>query len=379
MTDGRAKAAAAVVHGRQQRILEIGTGFSEELSELCDEFVRDGDEVAGLFDIIWVNDADDVEFLYKKYISMLTSSGRLILLPAEGTDRKASESILQRVGAEYRIYYPYPHMNDLLYLFSDSRMPCKSELIYGEMTGGFIMTIFSGNEHDDMHYCKMSVSRLAPYRVYTDIAVRDGEMYAVKNAFDESAYGHTDVMAYSYSRLSELFSGGLMEINRSENISRGRTAFEFIEGRELFDIICCELSENSQRGCEYIYRYAENLRARATERFSFTEKFYEMFGHSLKDGDFYSMSYTDIDLCFDNIIVNDGKWIITDYEFCADFTVPVDFVIFRAVFYLFIKSPFDIDDELKNRIYSHLGIDKYKEAFRRMEYRFQQFICGESS
>ena len=379
MTDGRAKAAAAVVHGRQKRILEIGTGFAEALSELCDEFVRDDDEAAGLFDVIWVNDADDVESLYDKYVSMLTSSGRIILLPAEGADRKVAESTLESAGAEYRVYYPYPDMNNLLYLFSDSRMPCKSELIYGEMTGGFIITVYSGNEHEDMSYCKMSVSRLAPYRVYTDIAVRDGKMYAVKNAFDESAYGHTDIMAYSYSRLSELFSGGLMEINRAESISRGRTAFEFIEGRELFDIICCELAENRQHGCEYIYRYAENLRARATERFSFTEKFYEMFGHSLKNGDFYSMSYTNIDLCFDNIIANDGKWIITDYEFCADFPVPVDFVIFRAVFYLFIKSPFDIDDELKNRIYSHLGIDKYKEAFRRMEYRFQQFICGESS
>lgn len=80
---------------------------------------------------------------------------------------------------------------------------------------------------------------------------------------------------------------------------------------------------NDEKACEHIYRFAENLKARATKKFHFTEDFYKVFGKGLKCADFYTLPYTDIDLCFDNIIVNGGQ-AVTDYEFCTDFPVPVD-------------------------------------------------------
>ena len=221
----------------------------------------------------------------------------------------------------------------------------------------------------------MSFSRKPQFRIRTDIIEEGGKLYAEKTALPESIE-HVNRLMRSYNELSGIFSKGIISIDRCEKISEGRVRFDFEEGRELFDIIAEEMV-NDEKACEHIYRFAENLKARATKKFHFTEDFYKMFGKGLKCADFYTMPYTDIDLCFDNIIVNGGQ-AVTDYEFCTDFPVPVDFVIFRSVFYLFRKMQ-NGSAETEEKVYAHLGIDRHIDAFRRMEYNFQKHITGGST
>lgn len=348
------------------------------------------------FDLIWINGADEpLEVspakMYSDFSGQLTENGEMImLLPNQkesGFDPQKSAEEISSQGAYVRIIYPYPRLKGAMFFFSEKRLPKESELYFDPVlcdknavsddkrsfADFFMLAIGKEMPETERIFSKMSFSRRPEYRIRTDIISGSG-LYAAKTALPESME-HINRLERSYKELSGIFSKGIIAVNKCQKLSDGCVRFDFEEGRELFDIIAEKMPVSSEKACEYIYRFAENLKARATEKFRFTEDFYKMFGRGLKCNDFYSMPYTDIDLCFDNIIVN-GSQTVTDYEFCADFPVPVDFVIFRSVFYLFRKIQCDCHDT-EEKVYAHLGLDRHIDAFRRMEYNFQQFITGD--
>lgn len=408
--------AAQLVSEGYDRILEIGGyygAFTEQLALKCAELVcaecdenrrrligircpnvrLRGNIPDGRFGLIWVNGCDEslsdygfssLQNAYSTLSERLTENGEMIfLLPQKYLSETEST-----FGKDLRIIYPYPDLKGTVFFFTDDRPPKKSELFFDEtlcskntdeksFSDIFIAIVKKAPRKDKLIFSKMSVSRKAEYRIRTDIVSGD-KKYAVKIALPEST-DHVDRMEYSYKKLSEIYSRGLISVNRAEKISNGQVRFDFEEGEELFDIIVSTAKDDPQTAWEYVYRYSEILRSKAQIPFEFTEDFYKMFGRSLKSGDFYSCGYTNIDFCFDNIIVRDGRWIVTDYEFCADFPVPVDFVIFRSVFYMFRKMPSEtVSPEWEEKIYARLGIEKHTEAFRRMEYNFQRYITGDN-
>lgn len=407
--------AALLISQKYESILEIGGyygAFTERLAQKCARLVcaeKDdsrrqlirlrcpsaelcaeiSDESFGL---IWINGCDEPlsdygipslsaarDLLHKR----LLPDGRLIfLLPVKKLD-EAKDAF----GENMRVIYPYPNIKGAVFFFTDERLPKKSELSYDRtlcpkendgkcFSDRFLAVVGKSPEKERLIFSKMSVSRKDAFKIRTDIMC-DEKKYAVKTAMPESV-PHVNMMAHSCERLSEIYGRGLIAVNKARKISDGQVRFDFEEGEELFDIIIRTAQRSPAAAWEYIFRYSEILRSKAVIPFEFTADFYKMFGRSLKYGGFYSCGYTNIDFCFDNIIVSGGRWTVTDYEFCADFPVPVDFVIFRSVFYLFRKMPENtVPPECEDEIYERLGISAYTDSFRKMEYNFQRYITGD--
>ncbi|MBQ5317230.1 MAG: hypothetical protein J6I96_06725 [Oscillospiraceae bacterium] len=396
---------------RYHDVLEINSGvgcFTEKLSELCDNVfaaesdedllrlnrLRNGDKAVYLnkadmtrkYDLVFADmtcDERDIGDVLDELIPLLRDDAKLFVLTG------ADDAQLLRVKHDIRVYYPYPSVKrDLLYVFSDNRLPTESELFFCPETckSGRYEDLMKDHSFCDVRavelytkkqdicdYCKFSVMRREDMRIITGI-YRQDEIYITKTPLEKSV-GHTEHMVLSFERLSKVFEGSFIDVNRMTAASP--VTFEYVRGTELFDLITGHIrSGEVQTAKELIYRFASVLRSRAAYRFVPSEGFSAIFGDY--DDDAYSLEYTDIDMCFDNIIVHDGIWTVTDYEFCFDFTIPVDFVIFRAVFYLFQKAEkLPGRATLKKEIYEHLGISGRVSAFYDLELRFQRYIEGD--
>lgn len=407
--------AAQLISRKYESILEIGGyygAFTERLAQKCARLIcAEKDDSrrqliklrcpsaelcagipGGSFGLIWINGCDESlsdygisslsaarELLHKK----LSPDGRLIFLLPEKYFEEAKDTF----GENMRVIYPYPNIKGAVFFFTDERLPKKSELSFDStlcpkgpdeksFSDIFIAAVSKTPEKEKLIFSKMSVSRRNEFKIRTDIMSGE-KKYAVKSALPESV-SHVNMMAHSCERLSEIYGKGLIVVNKAKKISDGQVRFDFEEGEELFDIIIRTAQSSPAAAWEYIFRYSEILRSKAVIPFEFTADFYKMFGRSLKYGGFYSCRYTNIDFCFDNIIVSGGRWTVTDYEFCAEFPIPVDFVIFRSVFYLFRKMPENtVPTECEDEIYERLGISAYINSFRKMEYNFQRYIMGD--
>jgi hypothetical protein len=108
--------------------------------------------------------------------------------------------------------------------------------------------------------------------------------------------------------------------------------------------------------------------------FKKTPEFTEIFGDVALEEGLKCMPVTDVDLIFSNLIL-DGGWNVIDYEWTFDFPIPVDFVIYRAVFYYIKES--GINGEKKELLYKTAGMTKELRAvFSEMENNFQFYIKG---
>lgn len=430
----------AVLNTHVEYILEVGAeygSFTGKLSEWCDNletFEKDADKItinkirqkdkknitfvndidySKKYDVIFMNFADSgmskygfssVADIYGKLKNILSDTGRIIIILAneygkyDSDDKYNKDIILKKLDeagvVNANIYYPYPGIRkNMLYMFSDERLPFISEMFFNKTTckegdfdelikncafaDCFIVEISEIADKKHIEYSKLSVMRKEELRIRTDI-VKDkaGIRSIIKNSVDDSC-NHIQKMKISYEELSKLFGGTLISVNKIISSNESAIEFEFIEGDVLFDIIAEEFNVNEKGACEYIYRYAQLLRAKAMEKFKFTEEFYNVFGRELTEDNFYSFKYTDVDMCFDNLIIRNGKWELIDYEFCFDFPIPVDYVIYRSIFYFFNKlGNGNKHGKYKNIILQKLNIFNYVQKFHKMEIAFQKYVNG---
>jgi len=416
-------------------ILEVGGcygTFTEKLSDKCNTLVSvekdedkrniillrktgaqitDNIDYSKKYGIIWANFFEEdfslygfssVTDAYKRLTKVLDKGGQMYFL-VDGKKGIEFTEELRTVCAGISVFYPYPQLKYAQFLFSEDRLPYKSELCFHkylckgkptevrenrDFADVFILKIepnkgevLSGNR---IIYSKMSASRRPQYQIYTDIIKNDNDdLFVVKSSLHNESNKHIEKMLNSYDELTKLYNKTIFSPNRAYRIAEGKVGFDFEYGETLYDQI---INDFWGKGKEYIYNFAELLRSKALNHFTFSDGFYAMFGDALDALDssvidrFYSSPYTNLDFNFDNVIVRDGKWIIIDYEFCVDFPIPVDFIIFRSVFYLFRKMPESPEfKQAKREIYSKLGLKGYIKYFKRMELGFQKFYTGDGN
>ena len=200
-----------------------------------------------------------------------------------------------------------------------------------------------------------------------------------KRAIGAKAAEHIERLSFSEKKIQELFDGTAFTVNKIIAEEEKSVIFEFLKGDTLFDIIVQKHQENPDISYELILRYAQILKSKAYDKFVFTDEFRNVFGDTLTEDDFYSMPYTDIDMCFDNIIINDNnEWQLIDYEFCFDFPIPVDFVIYRAFMQLNKKLPKSVNNKFIKKAFRLLGIAPNIPVFRQMEVAFQKYALGDN-
>ena len=232
-------------------------------------------------------------------------------------------------------------------------------------------------------YIKYSNDRADRFKISTRIEEKsDGTKVIYKKAENSRAVEHIERIYENYKLLCEFVKDRNLtmdfEVNRCEKEGT-ELKFEYISG-DSYQKELCNMYLRGEMEAFYntLDTYVNCLRSAAVNEFESTQEFRAIFGEYETDNTEYSMSATNVDFNFDNILISD-KYTIIDYEWVYDFPIPVDFVIFRALNYLAIEikgvegNPY----EFRTRLAERYGIsDERIDSYGRMEQNFFKYVGG---
>ena len=349
---------------------------------------------------------------------------------------KLSELLCDAGLSDYRYYYPYPDYKLPHTIYSDDRLPGKGDLntnlnnydddriVLFDETKAFDAMIEEGRFPEFSNsfiviaspdrgwqerislpiYAKYGNVRLDDYRICTLIEkTADGEKNVYKAALSTRANPHIDRLEASCAMLKEQFEGtGLVPAacqvikGREKGMvfagvaskAKDRAKFDYISGITLEEYLN-RLEDNEQYPLmeTIILEYCRKINS-CTDitQFKRTMKFDEVFGKRDFKKKYTAISPCDFDMIFSNIMLDEnekenGTWTVLDYEWVWDFAVPVQFIIFRALYYHFRNREDDGFSVYLSRkgmdVYSLCGIDiGERMLFNEMEHSFQIYIIG---
>lgn len=228
-------------------------------------------------------------------------------------------------------------------------------------------------------YNKYSNERIPEFNIRTEIVSDKGVKKICKYATDVEGVQHVRNMYETYKWFRELFGRDKLQVCPCE-IEEDRVVLSFIEGDNLKDILLDAVARNNFElfysifDCyvRYLNKYSK------LEKFIPCESFINIFGLNVPkyDGCIRVFKPANIDMVFDNIIEKDEAWYIVDYEWTFNITVPVEFILYRAIFYLIYNSPYQSKFEEMD-LYGRAGINKEDlSVYCEMEKHFQSYVVG---
>ena len=343
----------------------------------------------------------------------LFAQGRPAFSEAEQAEkiRRHLDRIVAETGIalQSRWYYPYPNTEFPVALFSDDHLPSMGECddnryhfdkarlaLFEEREAVDALTkarlypvfahayalVLSKLQEELPVYVRFSNERREDAQIRT-LLYRD---HVEKQAMTGQAIPHIVRMAKTEEKLDTLFSGVTLLDRRLQanhiltaEKETGSMRFALVEGKSLEQQLDEWLAEGKSREvADCLLSFAGQLRELPGQNeFTETDSFRTVFG-SLPEHlrqQFHTLPVTDVDLVCQNILLGDSAQII-DYEWTFDFPVPVEFVIFRFLyFYLEAKNRTCYREPAFAGLYEKAGITKeMRESFLQMETSFQQYV-----
>ncbi len=228
-------------------------------------------------------------------------------------------------------------------------------------------------------YTKYSNERTPEFAVKTDIIKYDDKHKVVrKSPADNKALPHVKKMIRWRDELKETFKNTVITpCECSWNDESQGVDFEFVKGVSLEKKLDMYLqNEEYDKLKAALEEYFEICRSAADKEFTSSDDFEKVFGKPEFCNKYKSFNVSDIDMIFANILISDDNWSLIDYEWCFDFPVPVDFVLYRALHYYVYTYKFR-EVLVDKGIFSLLGESKKDiPLFIEMEKKFQKYIEG---
>ncbi|MDR3593430.1 hypothetical protein, partial [Clostridium sp.] len=226
-------------------------------------------------------------------------------------------------------------------------------------------------------YCKYSNERDKKFQIRTDILTNEiGQKFVHKTPLNIYATEHIEGIYKNYMALNELYKDSKLSVPKCNKIDNG-VELEYIKGKtlakELDEIL---LKEDYAQLIDTIKEYYKIISECSKENFQITKEFIEVFGKVELQPTLLCSKVNNIDLIFDNIIIND-KWNMIDYEWTYNFLVPINYIIYRAI-NVYIAGSQKRNELTSLGIYKILGItNKEIEAYEVMEQNFQKHVNGD--
>lgn len=319
---------------------------------------------------------------------------------------------LTKSGAVYydKCYYPYPNVEFPCVFFSDDRLPGR-----GECEDGFYnfesarMEAFDERSAADrvvaggmypylanaymLILSKMPLENLPVYTRFSNERREDAKIRTdlykdrvCKCALGPKAERHVMAMQGMQTSLRKCLQeisllGRTCDVNQITEVDEEKrsVSFSFVSGQSLEQTLDTMLQEGKEEEViQVLLSFCKDLRgSRILSDFSMTKDFEEIFGKvsDWQQYDWKSLPVSDIDLVCQNILLSD-KAVIIDYEWTFDFPVPVDFLIFRFLyFYLEAKHRTCLEHKAFAGIYEKAGMgEEMRDVFLAMETAFQHYV-----
>lgn len=299
------------------------------------------------------------------------------------------------VNAQY--YYPYPDYflttqvlsdewltgninleyedcHEFRYRFFNENIALQSLVESGDFaTFSNSFMIILSNHKSNFIYSKISSERKDEFKICTNI-LKDQDAYRVeKVALHPSGISHFERIYkfYKTAKHNELFHYCPVHLENNKLI------FDFIKGENLESIVNGYVKHDQ---LDKIFETMDLLYKINTYEdlvdFKINQEFIDVFGK--QDESLLSnqkcIRFCDIDVILENVILtNDDSYSILDYEWVFDCTVPISFIMYRAILHSIALSKLkkaEID-----QIYLRYGITKeLKEVYLAMEEHFQAYV-----
>lgn len=223
-------------------------------------------------------------------------------------------------------------------------------------------------------FAKYSTERNPEFQIKTVIAKdENGKKQVIKYPYSPKAQEHITAMLSNSEKINEYYGEAGFSSAKAAAVDNG-VAFEYIEGVSLEE----RLEEISENGTiQDVFGLINDLKnslldSANVKPFYITDEFKNVFGNESTAEELNAMDFTCFDLAFGNIILRNDKKYIIDYEWCFDFPVPIEYLVYRALnIYIVLNSKNELLDK---DIYGYLGFDKAKRAvFDSWEDSFQKY------
>lgn len=377
--------------------------------------------IDGVFDVL-----DNKKEILSKVLSMVYPMGEIILLANnrlalryfagvkefESDDffghlkrtnllysKRQWESLCKNLSLNYKFYYPYPDYLLTTQVLSDEWLTSNINLQFedyhsfryklfnenealqslidsgdfSEFSNSFMIVI--SNKQSDIVYSKISTERKEEFKICTNIVKKNEEYIVEKVALTEKGIQH-------FNEINEFYKNSQKQnekwfkycpVRQIDN----KLIFDFIDGQNLESLVDLYVKNNDFgkvfKTMDLLY---EIISDGIIESFNVNEEFLNVFGNH----DFElllnekSIRFCDIDIILENVVLTkNNKFYILDYEWVFDCTVPISFILYRAILHSMAisKLPTEQIDEL----YKRYGIStELRELYLSMEEHFQNYV-----
>lgn len=309
------------------------------------------------------------------------------------------ESLCKDLSLNYKFYYPYPDYLLTTQVLSDAWLTSNINLQFedyhsfryklfnenealqslidsGDFSGfsnSFMIVI--SNKQSDIVYSKISTERKDEFKICTNI-VKKNEGYIVeKVALTEKGIQH-------FNEINEFYKNSQKQnekwfkycpVRQIDN----KLIFDFIDGQNLESLVDLYVKNNDfDKVFETMDLLYEIISDGIIESFNVNEVFLNVFGNH----DFELLSneksirFCDIDIILENVVLTKNKkFYILDYEWVFDCTVPISFILYRAILHSMAISK--LPSEQIDKLYKRYGIStELRGLYLSMEEHFQNYV-----
>ncbi|MDO4523096.1 MAG: glycosyltransferase [Eubacteriales bacterium] len=320
--------------------------------------------------------------------------------------RPELETILREAGLDhFAFYYPYPDYKLPMTMYSDRNLPKAGELrdnmrnfdreryllfdesrAYDSLIKDGLFPIFSNSYlvvaggdafSQELVYTKYSNERAQQFAIRTDILEQKDGRHVRKSPCSEDGRAHVQRIAKWYEKLNNIYKDTPISMNRVHADDDG-VEVEFLSGHTLEEELDQTLATGDVAGVtKKLLDYIEIVRkVGSAQPFSVTPEFMEVFGSADLPQGMTSALVTDIDLVVSNAVIQDDGWTLIDYEWTFEFPVPVNYVIYR-ILYFYVYGNSSRAALYAENLYEKAGLTTAEvKEYWEMEEHFQQYVLG---
>jgi len=229
-------------------------------------------------------------------------------------------------------------------------------------------------------YVTNSSERTKKFQIQTIIYEQDGEKFVKKSALCKEAILHIRRMKENYIKLSSKIINPNVKLAKIVDQSEDSVTFEFIEGKSLKKKISEVINDKNQVEKfinEYIKLIRESFQITVFNLQNINNDFKKIFGDNdyIYSDELCFDGVSNIDLIFSNIIQQEDKFYIIDYEWGFEFNIPINFIIFRSFeFFKYLDKEKNVVDY--DEILFQYKLVKFETKFLHMEESFQKHVFG---
>ncbi|CAN7723552.1 hypothetical protein LJR153_006063 [Paenibacillus sp. LjRoot153] len=238
-----------------------------------------------------------------------------------------------------------------------------------------------------IEYVKYNPFRRKEFALKTIIENVNGKIQVKKKSLDIQAEKFVKKIIENRQLLTNEYKQ-LVVCGAEANNNDNEIIFDYVKGITLQESVLKTIECNDKKGfIDILYVYKEILtdqgRIPLKKTSELTDEFYSVFGVVPNGYTFEYLPVSNIDMSFDNLVVNDDKLTMIDYEWVFSFPLPINYVIYRNVITFYNKFKNKLD---KNKFISVEEVFKlfniYENdinIFAQMENSFQNYVHGNNS